>query len=93
MQIQNIYDEGTVLHRYICMFVYGVFYMYICIFILHSCICNYICPVQVYIYNFNYDGQPPRGSVEDTAAYATSNATGYAESVLGAGIGSNGKVE
>ena len=49
VQIQNIYDEGTVLHRYICMFVYSVFYMYICIFILHSCICNYSCPVQVYI--------------------------------------------
>ena len=34
----------------------------------------------------------PRGSVEDTAAYAATNSTGYAESVLGAGIGSNGKV-
>ena len=33
-----------------------------------------------------------RGSVEDTTAYATTNSTGYAESVLGAGIGSNGKV-
>ena len=33
-----------------------------------------------------------RGSMEDTTGYATTNSTGYAESVLGAGIGSNGKV-
>jgi len=47
VQIQNIYDEGTILHR---------------------------------------------GSVEDTTAFAGTNSTGYAESVLGAGVGSNGKV-
>ena len=63
VQIQNIYDEGTVLHRFLVLLL---------ILATHITM--------------------TRGSVEDTTAYATTNSTGYAESVLGAGIGSNGKV-
>ena len=54
------------------------------------------CPAQVHTFSISLTSIWPitmtRGSVEDTTAYATTNSTGYAESVLGAGIGSNGKV-
>ena len=63
VQIQNIYDEGTILHRYNMTIITTV--------------------------KTTHD----RGSVEDTTAFAGTNSTGYAESVLGAGVGSNGKVD
>ena len=62
VQIQNIYDEGTILHRYNMTIITTV------------------------------KRTHHRGSVEDTTAFAGTNSTGYAESVLGAGVGSNGKV-
>ena len=63
VQIQNIYDEGTILHRYNMTIIITV------------------------------RTTQHRGSVEDTTAFAGTNSTGYAESVLGAGVGSNGKVD
>ena len=63
VQIQNIYDEGTILHRYNMTIITTV------------------------------KTTHPRGSVEDTTAFAGTNSTGYTESVLGAGVGSNGKVD
>ena len=81
VQIQNIYDEGTILHRY---------NMTISITVTSTISITIATIIMV---TSSLTRTHDRGSVEDTTAFAGTNSTGYAESVLGAGVGSNGKVD